>query len=56
MAISKPQLPPRSGYVEAEVNGKRVYRPIVPASQDPSADEILDTLLGVETDEQTANG
>lgn len=27
-----------------------------PAAPEPSVDEILDTLLGVKTDEQTANG
>ena len=28
MIISKPQLPPINGYVEIEVNGKRVYKKI----------------------------
>lgn len=26
MAISRPMLPPKKGYVEVEVNGKRTYR------------------------------
>ena len=26
MAISRPMLPPKKGYVEVEVNGKRPYR------------------------------
>ena len=26
MAISKPMLPPKKGYVEVEVDGKRTYR------------------------------
>ena len=26
MTISKPMLPPKKGYVEVEVNGKRTYR------------------------------
>ena len=26
MAIHKPMLPPRAGYVEVEVNGRRTYR------------------------------
>lgn len=28
MAITKPILPPKKGYVEVEVNGKRTYRNI----------------------------
>lgn len=28
MAITKPQLPPKAGYVEVEVNGQRRYRSI----------------------------
>lgn len=28
MAITKPQLPPKSGYVEVEVDGQRRYRSI----------------------------
>lgn len=26
MAITKPKLPPKAGYVEVEVNGKRTYK------------------------------
>ena len=26
MAITRPTLPPKAGYVEVEVNGKRTYR------------------------------
>lgn len=26
MVITKPELPPKAGYVEDEVNGERVYR------------------------------
>lgn len=26
MAITKPELPPKAGYVEVEIEGKRVYR------------------------------
>lgn len=28
MAITKPQLPPKAGYVEVEVNGQRRYRSV----------------------------
>jgi general stress protein 26 len=29
MAVSKPQLPPKEGYVEVEEEGKRVYKEVV---------------------------
>ena len=29
MVISKPTLPPKQGYVEVEVNGKRTYRNVL---------------------------
>lgn len=28
MAVSKPQLPPKAGYVEIEENGQRVYKKV----------------------------
>lgn len=28
MAIIKPQLPPKSGYIEVEIEGERLYRNI----------------------------
>ena len=48
MPISRPTLPPRSGYVEVEVNGVRQYRPLAPvasdgASPEPSPTEAEDT-------------
>lgn len=48
MPISKPALPPRSGYVEVEVNGVRQYHPLAPvasdgASPEPSPTEAEDT-------------
>ena len=54
--ITKPLLPPKPGYVEVEVNGERVYRNVetgvllrdeVPTEAEPTADELIDILLGV---------
>ena len=28
MAVSRPQLPPKKGYVEVEENGQRVYKKV----------------------------
>ena len=52
MAIAKPILPPKAGYVEVEIDGKRVYKNVetgeiygqeTPA---PNTDELVDILLG----------
>ena len=51
--ITSPQLPPRSGYVEVEVDGVRRYRNVStgvlledePAGG-PTAEQILSVLLG----------
>lgn len=48
MPISRPTLPPRSGYVEVEVDGVRQYYPQRPAvsvdpSYEPSPTETEDT-------------
>ena len=56
--ITKPMLKPMRGYVEVEVNGRRMYRNVKtgeivepsaarPAVDDASDNEILDILLGV---------
>lgn len=57
--ITTPQLPPRTGYVEREVDGKRVQVYVgslggyaaAPAPElaepEPTADELLNILLGV---------
>lgn len=57
MAISKPMLPAKKGYVEVEVDGKRTYRNVdtgVLIGDEviaPTDSDILDTLLGVSEDE-----
>lgn len=28
-AITKPELPPKAGYIEVEVGGKRIYQPTI---------------------------
>lgn len=38
MAISKPKLPPRKGYVEVEEDGKRGYRPIATPATDAATE------------------
>lgn len=51
--ITKPELPPRAGYVEVEIAGKRRYRNVdtgvlleeEPAPE-PTAEELLGVLLG----------
>lgn len=55
--ITKPTLPPKPGYVEVEVNGKRTYKNIKTGvlienevtveSTEPTAEELIDILLGV---------
>lgn len=60
--ITKPKLKPMRGYVEVEHNGKRMYRNIktgeivepgatITADGEPTAEELLDILLGVKNDE-----
>lgn len=39
MPISRPTLPPRSGYVEVEVNGVRQYRPLASVASDGASPE-----------------
>ena len=41
MAITKPQLPPKAGYVEVEVNGKRVYKRI---EKEPTTEQRMNAL------------
>ena len=60
--ITKPMLKPMRGYVEVEVNGRRMYRNVktgeivepsatFTADGEPTAEELLDILLGVKNDE-----
>lgn len=45
MAISKPTLPPRRGYVEVEINGERQYAPVdPPASAEAHAQTDIDLM------------
>ncbi|MGN1230059.1 MAG: hypothetical protein ACI4T5_10470 [Prevotella sp.] len=48
MAISKPMLPPKAGYVEVEVDGKRTYRNVTTGTL--IDDEIPDTSPTEEED------
>ena len=54
--ITKPQLPPRAGYVEVEVNGERKYRnvgngyllgeePSIPTEMELAQQDITDLQL-----------
>lgn len=53
MAISKPTLPPKAGYVEVEVDGKRTYRNVQtgvliesePADTEPTQLDILEAQV-----------
>lgn len=53
MVISKPTLPPKRGYVEVEVDGKRTYRNVQTGVliedevAEVTTEEILDAMLGV---------
>ena len=60
--ITKPMLKPMRGYVEVEVNGRRVYRNVktgeivepgatFTGDNGPTVEELLDILLGVKDDE-----
>lgn len=53
MVITKPQLPPKKGYVEVEVDGVRRYQNADTGvlledepAPGPTAEELLDVLLG----------
>ena len=60
--ITNPKLKPMRGFVEIEFNGKRMYRNIKTGEivepgatftedSEPTAEELLDILLGVKNDE-----
>lgn len=57
MAIHEAKLPFKKGYVEVEFNGKRTYKNaktgilIEDEIYEPTAEELIDMLLGVTTDE-----
>lgn len=57
-AITNPQLTPKAGYVEVEIDGVRQYRETPEHAEArareeklSSVDEVLNTLLGVNVDE-----
>lgn len=43
--INTPKLPPKAGYVEVEVNGKRVYQKV--PSPYAETEEVLNTKLAI---------
>ncbi|MEA4919391.1 MAG: hypothetical protein VB078_00485 [Clostridiaceae bacterium] len=51
MPITKPQLPPKAGYVEVEENGQRVYKPtqseerIASLEENKAAQNDIESLL-----------
>ena len=52
--ITRPELPPKAGYVEVEVGGVRRYRSVTTGmlledepAPEPTAEELLNVLLGV---------
>lgn len=58
--ITKPKLKPMRGYVEVEVNGRRMYRNVktgeivepgatITPDSEPTAEELLDILMGVDS-------
>lgn len=56
MAICKPTLPPKSGYVEVEVDGVRKYRNLTTGhilgeepepEAEPTTEELVNLMLGV---------
>jgi hypothetical protein len=60
--ITKPKLKPMRGFVEVERDGRRVYKnaktgeivepgATITEDSEPTAEELLDILLGVENDE-----
>jgi cytoskeletal protein CcmA (bactofilin family) len=60
--ITNPKLKPIRGFVEIEFNGKRMYRNVktgeivepgatFTGDSEPTAEELLDILLGVKNDE-----
>lgn len=60
--ITKPKLKPIRGFVEVERDGRRVYKNVKTgqivepaaartADSEPTAEELLDILLGVKNDE-----
>lgn len=46
--ITNPQLPPKAGYVEVEINGQRTYRKITRPGD--YADEQVPVLLSLQQD------
>lgn len=53
MAISKPMLPPKKGYVEVEIDGQRVYKQLETEEDVSEYKRALNILLTGE--EETGN-
>lgn len=62
MAISKPMLPPKRGYIEVEIDGRRTYRNVetnilienepTPRNTEPTTEDLINILLGIEVEHE----
>ena len=62
MAISKPMLPPKRGYIEVEIDGRRTYRNVETGilieketstrQTEPTTEDLIDILLGIEVEHE----
>lgn len=62
MAISKPTLPPKRGYIEVEIDGRRTYRNVetgiliekeaTTRQTEPTTEDLINILLGIEVENE----
>lgn len=62
MVINKPKLPPKAGYVEVEIDGRRTYRNIetgvliesepIARQTEPTTEDLINILLGIEVENE----
>lgn len=62
MAISKPMLPPKRGYIEVEIDGRRTYRNVetgvlienetTARQTEPTTEDLINILLGIEVEHE----
>ena len=62
MVINKPKLPPKAGYVEVEIDGRRTYRNVetgilieketTTRQTEPTTEELINILLGIEVENE----
>lgn len=62
MVINKPKLPPKAGYVEVEIDGRRTYRNVetgilieketTTRQTEPTTEELINILLGIEVEHE----